>query len=253
MHPWDFLNEQLTPLRQQLLDHPVYGRIGDLARVRVFMQHHVYAVWDFMSLLKALQQGLCCVTIPWLPPANAFAARLINEIVLAEETDVAPDGSPASHFDLYLDAMREAGADTRPILGLFDKLRAGTPIRDALTAAKAPAAVQAFVDHTFAVIETGDLPSIAASFTFGREDLLPGLFSKIIEQLHAQSPESLSSFVYYLDRHVSLDGDVHGPMARKLMIQLCGDEPAAWRRATDSAVAALEARLVLWKAMETAI
>ena len=123
MHAWEHLNFALNPLRDQLLDHPIYRRIRTIDGVQTFMEHHVFAVWDFMSLLKALQQRLCCVSVPWLPPANAFAARLINEIVLAEETDVGPEGVPASHFDLYLDAMRQAGADDGPVLAFFERLR----------------------------------------------------------------------------------------------------------------------------------
>ena len=253
MHRWDQLNARLEPLRQKLLDHPVYGRINDLAAVRTFMEHHVYAVWDFMSLLKSLQQRLCCVTVPWLPPAKPFAARLINEIVLAEETDVARDGSPASHFDLYVDAMREVGADTGPIHALFERLEAGSLITDALDECGAPTGVKEFVGRTFQVILSGDLPSIASAFTFGREDLLPGLFARMIEQLNAQGNGSLESFIYYLDRHVALDGDQHGPMAKKLIMLLCGDEPAAWDRAEAAAVTALESRLALWDAMEAAI
>ncbi len=253
MHPWDQLNSTLTPLRQSLLEHPVYQRITSLDGVRLFMEHHVFAVWDFMSLLKTLQQRLCCVTVPWLPPENPFAARLINEIVLAEETDTAPDGSAASHFDLYLESMREAGADAGPILEMFGRIRQGAAISAALDAADIPDAARQFVRQTFSVIETGDLPSIAAAFTFGREDLLPGLFARMIERLHADSPGQLGAFVYYLDRHVALDGDSHGPMARKLMVQLCGDDQNAWRRATATSVACLESRLALWNAMDRAI
>ncbi len=253
MTSWDELTARLAPLREALLDHPVYARIHDRRGVQAFMEHHVYAVWDFMSLLKTLQQRLCCVTVPWLPPRNPSAARMINEIVLAEETDIAPDGAPASHFDLYLDAMREAGAQTAPVLQLFELLESGAPLRDALTRCGAPAAARDFVEQTFQVIETGHLPSIAAAFTCGREDLLPGVFTKIIEQLNSRLNGSLQAFVYYLDRHVSLDGDEHGPMARRLIAQLCGDDPQAWQRASAAAVASLESRLRLWNAMEAAL
>ncbi|QDT54161.1 hypothetical protein Pan44_21880 [Caulifigura coniformis] len=253
MHSWDHLNNSLQPLRQRLLEHSVYGKIRDVAAVRTFMEHHVYAVWDFMSLLKALQQRLCCVTIPWLPPSNPFAARLINEIVLAEETDVARDGAPASHFDLYLDSMREAGADVGPILGLCEFLRTGQPLSDALTRCGAPPAAKDFVEQTFQILQTGQLPAIAAAFTCGREDLLPGLFSRIIQQLNGGMNGSFDSFVYYLDRHVALDGDEHGPQARKLMIQLCGDQPDAWAQAESAAIASLESRLALWNAMSAGI
>lgn len=253
MHRWDQLNLRLDPLRNKLLGHGVYARIVDLDAVRTFMEHHIYAVWDFMSLLKSLQQRLCCVSVPWLPPDNPFAARLINEIVLAEETDSARDGSPASHFDLYMEAMCDVGADSGAIYELFHHLEQGRPIAEALEECSPPPGVKQFVAQTFRVIDSGDLPSIASAFTFGREDLLPGLFARIIEQLNQHANGSLESFVYYLDRHVALDGDQHGPMARKLMTQLCGDEPEAWQRAEEAAVAALESRLALWDAMDAAI
>jgi hypothetical protein len=253
MHAWEHLNFALNPLRNQLLDHPIYRRIRTVDGVQTFMEYHVFAVWDFMSLLKALQQRLCCVSVPWLPPANAFAARLINEIVLAEETDVGPEGAPASHFDLYLDAMRQAGADDGPVLALFERLREGKRVPEAFAGTGAPPAAQQFVEQTFEIIGTGDVASIASAFTFGREDLLPGLFAKVIEQVDSQSHGRLGRFRYYLDRHVALDGDEHGPAARRLMQQLCGDEPAAWMRAEQAAVASLKSRLALWDAMDAAV
>jgi len=98
------------------------------------MEHHVFAVWDFQSLLKAMQQRLTCTSIPWVPTADAEARRIVNEIVLDEESDELPDGGYASHFELYLQSMQQAGADTAPIERLLASLSLGAPISQALAA-----------------------------------------------------------------------------------------------------------------------
>src|ERR1700746_1467034 len=103
----------LSSLRAALLDHPIYTHVASVGDLRRFMEDHVFAVWDFMSLLKRLQQDMTCITVPWFPADNAKAARLINDIVIGEETDVGPDGSYMSHLALYLRAMRDIGPTTR--------------------------------------------------------------------------------------------------------------------------------------------
>ena len=99
------LQQSLRPLRDQLFNHEVYRSIKTPDDLRTFMEHHVFAVWDFMSLLKALQRHLTGVTIPWLPQGDRNARRLINEIVLDEESDEDGEGGYISHFELYRAAM----------------------------------------------------------------------------------------------------------------------------------------------------
>src|SRR5215475_13123481 len=105
-------NNHLGALRAALLQHSIYTQVASVADLRRFMEDHVFAVWDFMSLLKRLQQDMTCIRVPRFPAGNARAARLINDIVIGEETDVGPDGSYVSHLDLYRRAMRDIGAST---------------------------------------------------------------------------------------------------------------------------------------------
>ncbi|MEX1097807.1 MAG: DUF3050 domain-containing protein [Planctomycetales bacterium] len=242
----DRIHARIAPLRTALLEHSIYARINSLESIHVFMQHHVFAVWDFMSLLKTLQRRLCCVNVPWLPPADRAACRLVNEIVLAEESDEDGGGGFASHFDLYRRAMRRCGADTQPIDRVLGALREGKAIRAALAEANAGAAVRRFVEHTFDVIDRGDPCAVAAAFAFGREDLLPDVFQRIVDELNVEATVGLNDFRHYLHRHIELDGGAHGPMAEALIEGLCGTDRSKWRVAEDAAAQALEARISLW-------
>jgi hypothetical protein len=247
------LQAQLAPARQRLVDHSVYQSLQSLDDLRVFMQHHVFAVWDFMSLLKALQRELTCVTLPWVPKGSPHTRRLINEIVLEEETDVDSNGEPASHFELYLRAMQECGADTQPVQRLLAALAAGADVEAALAAADAPATVRAFVRQTFAVIESGQAHAVAAAFTFGREDVIPAMFRHLVHDLRLRFPGQLDTFTYYLDRHIELDEEAHAPLAQQMVRELCGTDEARWAQAADVAERCMAARVALWDGIRAAL
>jgi Protein of unknown function (DUF3050) len=240
------IQDRLRPLRTALLNHPVYKEIDHLEAMRLFMAHHVFAVWDFMSLLKALQRRLCCVEVPWLPSVDPLGSRLINEIVLAEESDDDGRDGFASHFELYHGAMVRCGANTTFIDGFLDELRLGKPVLLALESSAVPECARRFVRHTFAIIEEGSLCAIASAFTFGREDLLPSVFQRIVDELNVKADGGLDDFKYYLNRHIGLDGEEHGPMANKLLVSLCGSEDARWQAAKQTAADSLTARREFW-------
>ena len=84
----DYIQDKINDQREKLLKHKLYSNIETIKDLQVFTENHVYAVWDFMSLLKALQIKLTCTKTPWVPNSNSQTAYLINEIVLAEETDI---------------------------------------------------------------------------------------------------------------------------------------------------------------------
>jgi len=242
------LHQKLEPLRQAILEHPIYPAVRELQQLRIFMQHHVFAVWDFMSLLKCLQRELCCVAPPWIPPSDGVASRVINAIVLEEESDVDPSGGFTSHFSLYHRAMTRCGANTNEIDRFLEQVKSGIAVHTALRNTVASKAVRDFVCNTFHVIQSGDLPVIAASFTFGREELLPNVFFQIIRELSQDPQHQLGDLQYYLKRHVELDGDEHGLLAQELMVTLCADDERKWRRAESAAISALQARISLWDA-----
>jgi len=257
----DALKTAIGPVRDRLTGHPIYQSIKSPAALRTFMQHHVYAVWDFMSLLKTLQRSLTCVTSPWVPVGSANTRYLINEIVVGEESDVDERGRRTSHFELYLRAMERAGADTRPVLGMVKALTAGKPLAEVLDTEVPGGPIRDFLDFTFGTIEARELHVIASVFTFGREDLIPDMFIRIVEDLSGQgTPAEMKGvetkgvrtegtfgiFTYYLERHIEVDGDHHSHLAMAMLEELCGEDDRKWEEAARSAGAALEARIRLW-------
>ncbi|MFY0542576.1 DUF3050 domain-containing protein [Brevibacillus sp. H7] len=237
--------KQLESIREQLLQHPVYGAIDTPDKVKVFMQHHVFAVWDFMSLLKRLQQDLTCTTVPWMPSKHAQYARFINEIVLGEETDEDGRGGYISHFHLYLEAMEQCGADTGPIKRFLTELESGRSLHDALRVAEVPESVFRFVTQTLELAENGETHQVCAAFFFGREDIIPDMFQVLVNEL-IQRGQAIDRLVYYLNRHIELDGDEHGPLAEKLLNHLCGGDPRRIAEAEKTAVRSLQSRIGLW-------
>jgi hypothetical protein len=244
----EYDNDHLCSLRAALLDHPIYTNIVSVADLRSFMEDHVFAVWDFMSLLKRLQQDVTCVKVPWFPVDNAKAARLINDIVIGEETDVDPDGSYVSHLDLYLRAMRDIRASTRQ----FEKFRSlvliGIPVEAALARISAPLHVRAFVAHTMALANSGSTEEVLAAFFYGREDIIPEMFRRLLDTLYGakHNNDRLRYFIYYIDRHIELDGDSHGPMGRELLSDLIANSPHREERARRAACSSIKARIGLW-------
>ena len=240
----EHIQKEIESLRQELKSHRLYEQLETIDDIKIFTQDHVFAVWDFMSLLKALQIELTCVSIPWVPRKKGKLTQFINEIALAEESDVDLSGESKSHFEMYLDAMGRMGSDTQKIEIFMSKIIQNMPVSEALDFAEVPDAVKSFVKVTFDTIYSNDAHKIASAFTFGREDLIPDMFIEIIQQTHEQ--ESFKDFLYYLNRHVELDGDSHGPLSLEMIVELCGDDQQKWSEVLATAKASLEVRISLW-------
>ncbi|UWX55102.1 DUF3050 domain-containing protein [Maribacter litopenaei] len=238
------IEKALAPLRSQLKNHQLYNQLSSIEDVRLFMEGHVYAVWDFMSLLKALQLQLTCVTTPWIPSQNTNTARFINEIVLEEETDRDEAGNFMSHFQMYLNAMEEVGADVDTVQHFIGSVIAKANVQESIEESLLPDAIKKFMQFTFEVIEGGKPHEVAAAFTFGREELIPDMFLRIIDN-EGKAP-LYPKLDYYLRRHIELDGDEHGPLSLKMITELCGDDEDRWNEVLNISKRALQHRIHLW-------
>ncbi len=240
------INLSIEPLRQEIINHKVYSNILTLEDLKIFMQFHIYAVWDFMSLLKSLQNNLTCTSVPWFPKGSADTRHLINEIVLGEESDVDLDGNRKSHFELYLEAMSQCGAKTEQIQMFITEIKRTGNFELAYSASDTPSEAKDFVDFTFKIINTGKSHLQSAIFTFGREDLIPGMFISIINDLHNNFPENISIFKYYLERHIEVDGDHHSHLALQMTENLCEENSEYWHEAEVAIIESLQQRIKLW-------
>jgi len=240
------INETIAPLKTAIINHPVYEKIKDFEDLKIFMKYHVFAVWDFMSLLKSLQINLTCTSTPWFPKGKANTRFLINEIVVGEESDVDPDGGRISHFELYLKAMKQCGSSTEAIELFIANLQETQSLEKAFQASETPAEVQQFVNYTFEIINSNKAHLQAAVFTFGREDLIPSMFISLLNEMQNPEPERTNLFKYYLERHIEIDGDHHSHLALEMTAELCETNHQYWEEAEIAIINSLKARIELW-------
>ena len=238
---------QLEPLRDQLKSHSLYSTLSNMDDVAVFMEKHVFAVWDFMSLLKSLQNHLTNVNVPWTPKGDGATARFINEIVMAEESDINELGVPMSHYEMYLDAMTQVGADTHQIRLFVNAIENRDSLETAAKRIDLEIPILEFIQFTMGVVNSNKPHCIASAFTFGREDVIPDMFLEIVSQSQTQdNDKTYGKLLYYLNRHIELDGDEHGPISLKMVAELCGEDANKWEEVLETAKEALKFRLKLW-------
>jgi hypothetical protein len=242
----DSIKTTIEPLRKDIINHKVYSAIKDVDDLKIFMEYHVYAVWDFMSLLKTLQNNLTCTTVPWFPKGSADTRFLINEIVVGEESDIDLNGVRKSHFELYLEAMKQCGADTYKMERFIDVLKVSGNFNSAFESSETPKEAKAFVDFTFKIIASNKAHLQSAIFTFGREDLIPGMFISIVNDIHKNFPDNIAIFKYYLERHIEVDGDHHSHLALQMTANLCGTDDHLWQEAEQAIIDSLKKRIDLW-------
>lgn len=240
--------ERIQSHRDRLNSHPIYQAFRDQKDLQVFMAHHVYSVWDFMSLIKYLQGKLAPVVFPWAPTGHPDVVRFITSILIEEECDQSLPGSNGpdycSHFELYCRAMDEIGADSAlPIRFVREAHRNGIQAAFALNIAPEPSA--RFTQKTFSFIDTDKPHVVAAAFALGREHIIPEMFRSFLDKIRLTRDQA-PAFHYYLERHIHLDEDFHGPLSLQMVDILIEDDPGKAAEAEKAAIEAIEARIDFW-------
>lgn len=245
--------ELIRKKQEELYAHPLLTgeAITNNEQLLKFMEYHVFNVWDFMSLVKSLQKYATCVSVPWRPaPVPRYITRFINEIVLEEEsdTDMRTAGSNhteyVGHYDLYLRAMEELGYNTRRIRNFVENFDYNDCENWGI-----PRHCADFITSTFDFIGTQKPHVVAAAFAFGREAIIPAMFTKVLKQLNI-SEATAPTFHYYLERHIEVDGGSHGEYAVEMVKFFCGDDPVKGQEATEAAIRAIEHRQKYWSRVE---
>ena len=240
------IKASIDGLRKDVINHKVYSVIKNLESLKIFMEYHVYAVWDFMSLLKSLQNTLTCTSVPWFPKGSPDTRYFINEIVLGEESDIDMYGKRKSHFEMYIDAMKQAEANTASIEIFISKMRETNYLQTAYFNANTPQEAREFVDFTFSLISDRKPHLLSSVFTFGREELIPSMFTEIVNDIALNNSNKISLFKYYLERHIEVDGNHHSKLSLQMTESLCGNNIFSWQEAEQMAIKALQMRIRLW-------
>lgn len=249
--------ENVRTLRKELAIHPVYDSVTDMEDLTIFMQHHIYSVWDFMSLVKYLQNQIAPAKTPWLPFGDAQVQRFINDIVLEEESDEGiplEDGTPTytSHFNLYTQAMEEVKDGSSQLVLKFIEKVSTDSLETAMATSQIASPAKEFMQTTFDFIHSDKPHVIAAAFALGREHIIPEMFRALLEKMKI-SREQAEVFHYYLDRHIELDGDHHGPMSLRMLELLCEGDEVKIKEAEEAALLAIKARIKFWDGVLLAI
>ena len=239
------INHDIINLQNKLENHPIYESIETQEELQCFVEHHIYSVWDFMSLVKYLQFRLAPASYPWFPQVSGHITRFINEIVLEEESDELPNSDQfSSHFEIYQKAMIEIGADINKSEKFIQFVK-NDGLENVLDSSDIPVSAKKFISTTFNFIKSDKLHIVASAFTYGRETIIPAMFRSIVKKLGVRESKC-PIFYYYINRHIEVDDEKHGPMAINLLDIVCGNDKEKYNEAVETAKIALNARIEFW-------
>ena len=248
----EITSDIIINFKNLLENHPIYDAVSTIDDLRCFMEHHIYSVWDFMSLIKYLQSTVAPTTYPWTPQGDGSVRRFINELVLEEESDETNvSGEYSSHFELYHRAMTEIGADISPSTDFVNVVQ-GQGISKALELPSIPLPSQVFTSKTFQFIQDNKPHQVAAALALGREHIIPCMFRSILKKIGV-SEKDAPIFHFYLNRHIHLDEDFHAPLSLRLLNSLCAGHKNKIQESIDAAQEAVLARIKFWDGVLTAI
>jgi len=242
----------IVSFKDQLESHPIYEAVSTIDDLQCFMEHHIYSVWDFMSLIKYLQSTVAPTKYPWTPQGDGSIRRFINELVLEEESDETnTPGEYSSHFELYHRAMGEIGADISASSD-FIKVVQEQGITKALALPSVPPASRTFTSTTFQFIQNNKPHQVAAALALGREHIIPCMFRSILDKIGVSESEA-PIFHFYLNRHIHLDEDFHAPLSLRLLNGLCAGDETRIEESIEAAQQAVLARIEFWDGVLAAI
>ena len=236
--------KKLNDLKQEIIAHPLFANKLEPRHICKFMESHIFAVWGFMSILKSLQKLITPNNLPWMPNKNTMngLVNFVNEIILCEESDYIEGIGYISHFEIYLLAMKNMGARTDQLDKLTSIIADKGYNKKYLDDIDASDEVKSFLKHDMEVSMNGTLPEIVGAFTLGREKVIPNMFGYILPAIKETSTSG--HLITYLERHIDIDGDRHGPLSMKLLDASCDKNQLSLAYAT--AVKSLELRLLVW-------
>jgi hypothetical protein len=240
-------SELVSIAMDNLRNHELFYSVSTIEDLRIYMKYQVWCVWDFMALVKSIQLGIVPPAIIWTPPKDASLGAYIYEILLTEETDINETATGrSSHFETYLRAMDQVGADTTQILRFMELLSSGTPFLTAIQTIQIPTQAKSFVQTTLSHAHS-ELHIAVAAFCLTREGIIPDMFTTFLGNFQLEL--NISTFKWYMNRHIVIDNDSHGPLSAKLFKTVVGTDPERLAEALDAALVALDARKALLDAI----